>query len=126
MSLQTTLRTLRQSTRLQHGLFQTSRATFPLAKAFSTSCPNKKLMDTSNPASNIPDPHPNSSAAPNAKVRSDSQHTDQQSSASRDEGKQGDEHPAKQPDFQAQPERTTGIGGGEQVKGGKEGLGERT
>ncbi|EMD95460.1 hypothetical protein COCC4DRAFT_118517, partial [Bipolaris maydis ATCC 48331] len=94
-------------------------------KTFSTSSPNKKIMDTSKPASNIPDPHPNSSAAPNAKVRSDSQHTDQQSSASHDEAKQGDEHPAKQPDFQEQPKRTTGIGGGEQVKGGKEGLGER-
>ncbi|EOA87004.1 uncharacterized protein SETTUDRAFT_87922 [Exserohilum turcica Et28A] len=83
-------------------------------------------MDTPQPASNIADPHPNSSAAPNAKMRSDTQNTDAQSSASKDEMKQGDEHPAKQPDFQAQPDRTTGIGGKEEVKGGKEGLGERT
>lgn len=49
-----------------------------------------------------------------------------QSNASQMEHLSGDEHPAKQPDNQAQPERTTGFGGEEQVKGGKEGLSERS
>lgn len=77
------------------------------------------------PDSNLPDPDKNSSAAPNAEVRSSPQHTDQKSSASKDEHKTGDDHPAKQPDPQAQPTRTTGIGGSEEVKGGKDGLHER-
>ncbi|KAJ4410898.1 hypothetical protein N0V91_001827 [Didymella pomorum] len=47
-----------------------------------------------------------------------------QSSASTDEHKSGADHPAKQPDQQAQPTRSTGIGGGEEVKGGKEGRDE--
>jgi len=111
--------------RASTGLHQSVVRTFP--RSFSSTLqPSKKMMDTPNPASNIPDPHPNSSAAPNAKVRSDTQNTDQQSSASPDETKQGDEHPAKQPDFQEQPDRTTGIGGKEKVEGGKKGLGERT
>ncbi|KAH7395233.1 hypothetical protein DE146DRAFT_615935 [Phaeosphaeria sp. MPI-PUGE-AT-0046c] len=94
-------------------------------RCFGTTSPFSKLMDTSNPKSNLPDPSENSSAAPNAKVRSDTQNTDHQSSASADEDKTGDDHPAKQPDHQAQPSRTTGIGGWEKVQGGKEGLHER-
>ncbi|KAH6882851.1 hypothetical protein BKA58DRAFT_397089 [Alternaria rosae] len=94
-------------------------------RAFTTTHSHAKLMDTPNPASNLPDPSENSSAAPNAKMRSDTQNTDQQSSASPDEHKTGDDHPAKQPDHQAQPTRTTGIGGETKVQGGKEGLGER-
>jgi hypothetical protein len=78
-----------------------------------------------NPDANLPDPSKNSSAAPNAKVRSDTQNNDHQSSASQDEHKTGDDHPAKQPDYQAQPSRTTGIGGSEEVQGGKAGLHER-
>ena len=35
--------------------------------------------------------------------------------------KAGDEHPARQPDEQEQPSRSTGIGGQTAVKGGKEG-----
>ncbi|OAL04072.1 hypothetical protein IQ06DRAFT_324524 [Phaeosphaeriaceae sp. SRC1lsM3a] len=94
-------------------------------RPFSTTSPFSKLMDTPNPKSNLPDPSENSSAAPNAKMRSDTQNTDQQSSASQQEHKTGDDHPAKQPDYQAKPSRTTGIGGSEEVKGGKEGLHER-
>ncbi|RYN16220.1 hypothetical protein AA0113_g12623 [Alternaria arborescens] len=94
-------------------------------RAFTTTPSHAKLMDTPNPASNLPDPSENSSAAPNAKMRSDTQNTDHQSSASKDENKSGDDHPAKQPDHQAQPTRTTGIGGATKVQGGKEGLGER-
>jgi hypothetical protein len=93
-------------------------------RAFSTTRPTFKLMGD-NPDANLPDPSKNSSAAPNAQKRSDTQNTDHQSSASQDEHKTGDDHPAKQPDHQEQPSRTTGIGGGEEVKGGKEGLGER-
>lgn len=78
-----------------------------------------------NPKANLPDPSENSSAAPNARVRIDTQNTDHQSSASQDEDKTGDDHPAKQPDYQAEPSRSTGIGGDTEVKGGKEGLGER-
>jgi hypothetical protein len=79
-----------------------------------------------NPDANLPDPSKNSSAAPNARVRSDTQNTDRQSSASDQENLSGEDHPAKQPDFQEQPTRSTGIGGETKVSGGKEGLGERT
>ncbi|ORX99881.1 hypothetical protein BCR34DRAFT_470507, partial [Clohesyomyces aquaticus] len=57
-------------------------------------------------------------------VRQDTPDTDQQSSASKDEHKTGDDHPARQPDYQAKPTRTTGIGGSDEVKGGKEEIGE--
>ncbi|KAI1600346.1 hypothetical protein PtrEW13061_000748 [Pyrenophora tritici-repentis] len=92
-------------------------------RPFHTTLPLSKFTASSQPPSHLPDPEPNSSAAPNAKVRNSTQNTDPQSSASQEEHKSGDEHPAKQPDFQEQPKRTTGIGGGEEVKGGKEGLG---
>ncbi len=73
--------------------------------------------------SNKPDASVNSSAKPNADARSGSNtlNTDQQSSASSQEHMSGDDHPAKQPDYQETPSRTTGIGGAEEVKGGKEG-----
>lgn len=71
--------------------------------------------------SNKPDQSANSSAKPNADARSSTLNTDKQSSASDQEHKSGDDHPAKQPDQQAQPTRSTGIGGNEEVKGGKEG-----
>jgi hypothetical protein len=93
-------------------------------RPFSTTPLRFKLMGD-NPDSNLPDPSKNSSAAPNAKVRSDTQNTDQQSSASTEEHKSGDDHPAKQPDHQEQPTKTTGIGGSEKVQGGKDGLHER-
>ena len=107
--------------RLTHRLRFTQRLS---SHSFSTSSTSNTLMGK-NPSANLPDPSPNSSAAPNAKVRSDTQNTDQQSSASSEEHKTGDDHPAKQPDDQAQPTRSTGIGGNEKVQGGKEGLGER-
>lgn len=78
-----------------------------------------------NPDANLPDPSKKSSAAPNAKVRTDTQNTDHQSSVSTEENKTCDDHPAKQPDYQAEPSRTTGIGGSHEVQGGKEGLHER-
>lgn len=58
-------------------------------------------------------------------VRKHTPNTDKQSSASKDEHLSGDEHPARQPDYQEAPTRTTGIGGGDEVKGGKAGLGAR-
>lgn len=72
----------------------------------------------SNPQANQPDSNA-------ANVRRDTPNTDRQSSASNEEHKQGDAHPAKQPDPQPDPPRKTGIGGKEGVAGGKEGLGER-
>ena len=57
---------------------------------------------------------------------------DTQSNASEkdpDESLSGDDHPAKQPDSQAPSERSTGFNEGQkggQVKGGKEGLDQRT
>ncbi|KAF2855783.1 hypothetical protein T440DRAFT_551125 [Plenodomus tracheiphilus IPT5] len=83
------------------------------------------IPNTQSPPSNLPDTSKNSSASPNAQVRSTTQYTDKQSSASEDEHKTGDDHPAKQPDYQAEPTRSTGIGGQEEVKGGKGGLGDR-
>jgi hypothetical protein len=69
------------------------------------------------PKSNKPDPSDNSSAAPNRNVRSDNDtiNTDQKSSASKEEHKSGSDHPAKQPDYQEKPSRSTGIGGNERV-----------
>lgn len=53
--------------------------------------------------------------------------SDSQSSASNEEHKTGDDHPAKQPDSQAPSDRSTGFKEGtSEVKGGKEGLGQRT
>lgn len=74
--------------------------------------------------SHTQDASKNSSAKPAADKRSTPLQTDSQSSASRDEHKSGDNHPAKQPDHQAQPTRTTGIGEGEKVEGGMEGRDE--
>lgn len=74
--------------------------------------------------SNKPDASANSSAKPNADKRSSTLNTDKQSSASTQEHKTGTDHPAKQPDQQAEPTRSTGIGGSEEVKGGKEGIDE--
>lgn len=73
----------------------------------------------SNPQANQPD------SAPNRKVRKDTPNTDAQSNASKDEDKTGDDHPAKQPDPQQTPSKSTGIGGSKGMKGGKESLGER-
>ncbi|KAF9732105.1 hypothetical protein PMIN03_000686 [Paraphaeosphaeria minitans] len=91
----------------------------PFTRSFITSPlrADEKRMG-SNPQANQPD-------SINANVRSDTPNTDQQSSASDEEHKTGDNHPAKQSDYQAEPTKKTGIGSDEEVKGGKEGLGER-
>ncbi|PVH94579.1 hypothetical protein DM02DRAFT_633594 [Periconia macrospinosa] len=105
-----TLRTLRF--RLSSSLLSSTRL------LSTTPYPLQQRMG-SNPPSNQLD-------SPNASVRKDTPNTDPQSSASPDEHKTGDDHPAKQPDPQMEPDRKTGIGGESEVKGGKEGLGERT
>jgi hypothetical protein len=52
---------------------------------------------------------------------------DAQSNASTQEGKSGDDHPAKQPDPQAEVSRSTGFGNVKgPVEGGKEGLKHRS
>lgn len=54
---------------------------------------------------------------------------DSQSNASLKDGdqeKSGDDHPAKQPDPQQASDRSTGFGNVKEVKGGKEGLDQRT
>jgi hypothetical protein len=79
---------------------------------------DRKLMGD-NPQANMPD----TLAARN---RSDTPNTDPQSNASKDEHKTGDDHPARQPDYQEEPTKKTRIGGGSEVEGGKEGLGKRT
>jgi hypothetical protein len=70
----------------------------------------------SNPQANQPN-------SINADVRKDKDtpNTDSQSNASQQEHKSGGEHPAKQSDQQAQPGRSTGIGGQTEVEGGKKG-----
>lgn len=94
-------------------------------RAFTTThTAAQKLKRGPEMGSNKPDQSANSSAKPNADARSSTLNTDRQSSASSEEHKSGSDHPAKQPDQQAQPTRSTGIGGGEEVKGGKEGLNE--
>lgn len=72
----------------------------------------------SNPQANQPD-------SINANVRDDTPNTDHKSSASSEEHKSGEDHPAKQPDPQAEPSRKTGIGGGGEVTEGKEGVKSR-
>lgn len=78
---------------------------------------NEKRMGSS-PQANQPD-------SINKSVRRDTPNTDPQSTASTEEHKTGDDHPAKQPDHQQEPDRKTGIGGETEVEGGKEGLHHR-
>lgn len=56
------------------------------------------------------DPKANQPDSINQKVRNDTPNTDSQSTASQDEHKSGSDHPAKQPDPQVKPDRSTGIG----------------
>lgn len=96
--------------------------TSPRALSTSRTLFEQELKRGPEMGSNTQDASKNSSAKPAAENRSDPLQTDRQSSASADEHKSGAGHPAKQPDQQAQPTRNTGIGGGEEVKGGKEGM----
>ena len=94
----------------------------PTIRTFTTTRPlAEKLERGPDMGKNKPDQSANSSAKPNADARSSPLDTDKQSSASTEEHKAGSDHPAKQPDPQAQPTRSTGIGGVKEVKGGKEG-----
>ena len=97
----------------------------PKIRTFTTTRPiTQELKRGPDMGSNKPDQGPNSSAKPNADVRSSTPNTDNQSSVSTEEHKSGGDHPAKQPDQQAQPTRSTGIGGDEKVQGGKKGQDE--
>ncbi|KAH7045117.1 hypothetical protein B0J12DRAFT_549604, partial [Macrophomina phaseolina] len=88
-------------------------------RALSTSpLLHKEQMMGSNPKANQPD-------GISAQARKDSPNTDPQSNASQEEHKTGDDHPARQPDYQAKPTRSTGFESQDEVKGGKEGLGDR-
>ncbi|KAF2083670.1 hypothetical protein K490DRAFT_51067 [Saccharata proteae CBS 121410] len=72
-----------------------------------------------------PDPNPKANQPPSRLPGQDTPNTDAQSDISAKSGiedKAGDDHPAKQPDPQAEPTRKTGFGGKTAVKGGKEGL----
>ena len=74
-------------------------------------------------------PPPPSNMPPNAQKTGKTRipGADSQSSASVQEGKAGDDHPAKQPDPQAEVDRATGFGNVEGgVEGGKEGMHHRS
>lgn len=106
---------------LPRSVTRTVRFTSSVRTFTTTRLLAQKLERGPDMGSNKPDQSANSSAKPNADARSSTLNTDKQSSASTQEHKSGDDHPAKQPDQQAQPTRSTGIGGSEEVKGGKEG-----
>ncbi|KAK3112779.1 hypothetical protein LTR53_010595 [Teratosphaeriaceae sp. CCFEE 6253] len=93
-------------------------------RPLSTSAPLRALADKGPPTGNM---------SPGAKQagRSSQPADDAQSNASAkdpDENLSGDDHPAKQPDAQAPSERSTGFNESAKdgVKGGKEGLDQRT
>ncbi|KAF2659824.1 hypothetical protein K491DRAFT_775295 [Lophiostoma macrostomum CBS 122681] len=87
-------------------------------RGFATSSSMRKIMG-SNPDANQPD-------SINKDVRKDTPNTDSQSNASKQEDKSGDNHPAKQPDDQQKPTRSTCIGGQTDVPGGRAGEKYRT
>ncbi|GAB7326967.1 hypothetical protein MBLNU13_g10918t2 [Cladosporium sp. NU13] len=93
----------------------------PFAFRSFSSMPARRAADkTPPPPSNMP---PNAQKAGKTQIPG----KDSQSSASVQEGKTGDDHPAKQPDPQAEVGRSTGFGnvkGG--VEGGKEGMHHRS
>ncbi|KAF2115896.1 hypothetical protein BDV96DRAFT_646070 [Lophiotrema nucula] len=99
-------------------LLRTYQATHRSLTSSARLLDDKMMGD--NPKANQPD------SGPNKKVRDDTPNTDSQSNASQQEQQSGDDHPAKQPDPQSEPTRSTGIGGQNEVKGGKEGMGAPT
>jgi hypothetical protein len=91
-----------------------------LQRSFTTSHHQKN--STPNPASHQPASHVGKHREEQGM---DTPNTDPQSSASKDEQLSGDDHPAKQPDPQQTPDRSTGFGGQTGVDGGKKGLDAR-
>ncbi|KAF2204560.1 hypothetical protein GQ43DRAFT_387617 [Delitschia confertaspora ATCC 74209] len=81
-------------------------------RPITTSARLNNLMGK-NPRANQPDSNA-------TQVRKDTPNTDPQSSASKVEHLTGDDHPAKQPDPQEKPTRSTGIESQDEVKGGKQ------
>jgi hypothetical protein len=107
---------------LRRAAFNQQRLSPFALRAFS-SIPSHK----SNNDSKTPPPPPN--MPPNAQKagKTQSPGEDAQSNASTQEGKTGDDHPAKQPDPQAEVTRSTGFGNVKgPVEGGKEGLKHRS
>lgn len=103
--------------------------TLPLSRPFTTTL--RPLQQGEQPKhSNIyTAPAPSANMPPNSVKagKKSSPAQDSQSSASTAPGTSSDDHPAKQPDPQAEASRSTGFGNVEGgVKGGKEGLGERS
>ena len=92
----------------------------PFALRAFSSIPARRADKTPPPPSNMP---PNAQKAGKTQTPGE----DAQSSASTQEGKTGDDHPAKQPDPQAEVSRSTGFGNVKgAVEGGKEGLHHRS
>ena len=92
----------------------------PFALRAFSSIPVRRADKTPPPPSNMP---PNAQKAGKTQMPGE----DAQSSASTQEGKTGDDHPAKQPDPQAEVSRSTGFGNVKgAVEGGKEGLHHRS
>jgi hypothetical protein len=92
----------------------------PFALRSFSSIPARRADKTPPPPSNMP---PNAQKAGKTQIPGE----DSQSNASTQEGKTGDDHPAKQPDPQAEVDRSTGFGNVKgAVEGGKEGLHHRS
>ena len=94
----------------------------PFALRAFSSIPARRAADnkTPPPPSNMP---PNAQKAGKTQIPGE----DPQSNASMQEGKTGDDHPAKQPDPQAEVSRSTGFGNVKgEVEGGKEGMHHRS
>jgi hypothetical protein len=107
---------------LRRAAFNQQRLSPFALRAFS-SIPARRADDSSKtppPPSNMP---PNAQKAGKTQIPGE----DSQSSASTQEHKSGDDHPAKQPDPQAEVSRSTGFGNVKgPVEGGKEGLKHRS
>ncbi|KAK3077756.1 hypothetical protein LTS18_009402 [Coniosporium uncinatum] len=95
-----------------------------LSRAFSVS---RNIRQADPPPSNKPPTQAGTQGySPSSEQTSPSDQKQSSASSAETESKSGDDHPAKQPDNQAEPERSTGFQGAREVKGGKEGLGDRT
>ncbi|KAK3081625.1 hypothetical protein LTS18_004689 [Coniosporium uncinatum] len=95
-----------------------------LSRAFSVS---RSIRQADPPPSNKPPTQAGTQGySPSSEQTKPSDQKQSSASSAETESKSGDDHPAKQPDNQAEPERSTGFQGAREVKGGKEGLGDRT
>ena len=110
---QTPIMSLRRVALTQHRLSPFALRTFSSISA-------RRADKTPPPPSNMP---PNAKKAGKTQIPGE----DSQSNASAGESRTGDDHPAKQPDPQAEVSRTTGFGNVKgEVEGGKEGMHHRS